>query len=68
MSSSVTSFFCEPCSQNEVFQKIVSLNERKAVGIENIPIKFIKIAAEYITPLLANIINNASKMEYFLHR
>ena len=32
------SFFCEPRTEKEVFLEIMKLNEKKAVGIENIPI------------------------------
>ena len=31
----------------------MSLNEKKSAGIENIPIKFIKLSAEYISLQLA---------------
>lgn len=57
ITSSVNSFYCEPCSQTDVFQEIMCLNEKKAVGLENIPIKFLKMSAEYISSALANIFN-----------
>ena len=63
--SMTNSMFCEPCFQCEVFQKIMCLNEKKSAGIENIPIKFIKISAEYILLLLDNISTNVCKQEYF---
>ena len=36
------SFFCEPCTEKEIYLELMKLNEKKAVGIENIPIKFLK--------------------------
>ena len=33
------------------------LNDKKAIGIENIPIKIIKMAAEHISPVLSNLFN-----------
>ena len=53
----VNSFFCEPCTESEVYQEIMNLNQKKATGIENIPIKFIKMTAEYISSLLSEIFN-----------
>ena len=64
--SMTNSMFCEPCFQCEVFQKIMCLNEKKLVGIENIPIKFIKISAEYISLPLANIFNKCMRLGIFL--
>ena len=65
--SMTNSMFCEPCSQCEMFQKIMCLNEKKkSVGIKNIPITFIKILAEYISFLLANIFNKCMQVELFV--
>ena len=33
------------------------LNDKKAIGIENITIKIIKMAAEHISPVLSNLFN-----------
>ena len=59
--------FCETCFQCEVFQKIMCLNEKKSVGIENIPIKFVKMSAEsvYISLPLANIFNKCMQVGIF---
>ena len=63
--SITNSMFCKSCFQCEVFQKIVCINEKKSVGIENIPIKFIKISAEYISLPLANIFNKCMQVGIF---
>ena len=63
--SMTTSMFCEPCFQCEVYQNIICLNEKKSVGIENIPIKFIKISAEYISLPLAIIFNKCMQVGIF---
>ena len=57
ISSSLNSFFCEPCTESEVFQEIMHLNEKKSAGNENIPTKFIKISAKYVSPMLTSIYN-----------
>ena len=57
ISLSLNSFFCEPCTESEAFQEMMHLNEKKSAGIENIPIKFIKMSAEYISPVLTSIDN-----------
>ena len=61
---SMGSFFCNPCSVHEVYHEIMCLNEKKAAGIENIPIKFIKISSECISAVLSNIFNKCIQ-EYF---
>ena len=55
--SSPNSFFCEPCTEGEVFREMMHLNGKKLVGIENIPIKFIKMSAEYTSSVLAGMYN-----------
>ena len=65
ISSSLNSFFCEPCTESEVFQEIMHLNEKKSAGIENIPIKFIKMSAEYISPVLTSIYNKCMQIGVF---
>lgn len=57
LTSLPNSFFCEPCSELETFQEIMLLNEKKAAGFENIPIKYLKISAEYVSFLLSNLFN-----------
>ena len=49
------SFFCKPCTEKEVYLALMKLNEKKAVGIENIPIKFLKMTAECTSLLLSKI-------------
>ena len=56
---------CEPCTESEVFQEIMHLNEKKSAGIENIPIKFIKMSAEYISPVLTSIYNKCMQIGVF---
>ena len=50
-------FFCDPCSVHEVYYEIMCLNEKKAAGIENILIKFIKISSDIISAVPSNIFN-----------
>ena len=57
ISSPSNSFFCEPCTVQEIFQEIMNLNENKSKGIENIPVKFMKMSAEYISIFLTNLFN-----------
>jgi len=59
------SFFCEPCTELEVFQEINALNDKKAIGIENIPIKFLKIAAEITTALISKLLNKCIQKSVF---
>ena len=65
ISSSTKSFFCEPCTINEVFLKIMQLNEKKSTGILNIPIKFIKMSAEFLSSVLAKIFNTCMQIGIF---
>ena len=65
ISSSLNSFFCEPCAESEVFQEIMHLNEKKSAGIENIPIKFIKMSAEYISPVFTSSYNKCMQIGVF---
>ena len=51
------SFFCKPCTEKEVYLELMKLNEKNAVGIENIPIKFLKMTAECTSLLLSKIFN-----------
>ena len=50
-------FFFEPCTEFEVFRELVNLNEKKAIGIENIPIRFLKMTSEITSSLLSNLCN-----------
>ena len=42
------SFLISPCTKNEILEIISSLNYNKAVGINRIPIKILKLAKEQI--------------------
>jgi len=55
--SAFKSFFCEPCTELKVFQEKKAQNDKKATGIENIPIKFLKISAEIISALISKLLN-----------
>ena len=46
ISSSPESFFFDPCTELEVFRELVFLNKKKAIGIENIAIRFLKMPSE----------------------
>ena len=61
-------FFCEPCTEYEVFQNLNSLNNKKAVGVENIPIEFLKMSAEYISSLLSKLFNECILKGIFTSR
>ena len=65
ISSSPNSFFCEPCTEGEVFREMMHLNGKKSVGIENIPIKFIKMSAEYTSSVLADRYNKCMQEGVF---
>ena len=57
VSSCEKTFFFEPITSYDVWRKIYSLNQKKAVGRDGIPINFIKFAGEPIAALLALIFN-----------
>ena len=54
ITSTPYSFYLSPITE-EIFYHIRNLNSRKCTGINNIPIKFIKIASVVITLILTNI-------------
>ena len=53
--SSSNSFCFERITPEETSQQILLLDENKAKGIDNIPVKVIKLAAEYLAPTLSTI-------------
>ena len=55
--SASNSFYFEPITPEETYQQILLLDENKAKAIDNIPVKVIKLAAEYLTPTLSTIFN-----------
>ena len=52
-------FFFEPPTVNEIIACIGSLNANKAVGYDNIPAYFLKVAAPIIAPYLCFLIDYA---------
>ena len=54
--SNSNSFFL-PITPNEVFKQILSLNSHKALGPDNISVKYIKTASEFISITLCEIFN-----------
>ena len=57
VSSCEKTFFLEPITSYDVWREIYSLNQKKAVGHDGLPIYFIKLAGELIAALLALIFN-----------
>ena len=53
------SFFLAPTDDNEIKSIIEKLNEQKSPGIEDIPIKIIKLAKIVIAPYFCKIFNKA---------
>jgi len=53
--------FLAPTDEKKISYLIESLNERKSVGIEDIPIRIIKSAKLVIAPYLSKIFYNAMK-------
>jgi len=52
-----TSFYLKPIAIAEVLTHIKLLNPAKSTGPEGIPLKFIVMMAEIITPVLVNLHN-----------
>ena len=51
------SFFFRPITPFEVHQELMKLNEKKAPGPENIPVKYIKMSSEIISPIVSEMFN-----------
>jgi len=49
------SFYLEPITATEVFSHIKQLNPAKNNGPEGIPLKFLKMMGDIITPILTNL-------------
>ena len=64
ITSTTYSFYLSPTTK-EIFYQTRNLNSRKCIGINNIPIKFIKIASVVITPILTNLYNDCISKEIF---
>ena len=58
--SSSNSFYFEPITPEETYQQILLFDENEAKGIDNIPVRFIKLAAEYLASTLSTIFNLCS--------
>ncbi len=50
---------------NAVFKKLQAINERKAAGLDKIPCKLLKIAAEVIAPSLTQIFDKTIRTNIF---
>ena len=57
VSSCKKTFFFEPITSYDVWREIYSLNQKKAVRHDGVPINFIKLAGEPMSALLALIFN-----------
>ena len=58
ITSTSYSFYLSPITEKEILYHIRNLKSTKCTGINNIPIKFIKIASVVITRILTNLYNN----------
>ena len=58
-------FFFKPVTPSEIKNLINCLNTNKAAGIDTIPSKLIKIAADFLTPLLTVAINKSIEENIF---
>ena len=52
------SFFLRPIAESEILRHINGLKSSKSAGKFGIPIKYIKLSAKIVSPLLAKIYNN----------
>ena len=59
------SFMYDPISENEVHLQILKLNLLKAAGLENVPIKFLKILAPIISTYLRDAFNKCYETEIY---
>ena len=53
------SFFLHPISTEEVYNEIRNLNPAKSTPSHNPPVKYIKLAARVIAPILTNLFNTS---------
>ena len=60
--------FCEPCTEYEVFQRIMTLNDKKSNRNENIPVKFLKMTAVCISLMLSILFNKCIQKGIFLSK
>ena len=59
------SFFMRPIAESEILRHINGLKSSKSAGKFGIPIKYIKLSAKIVSPLLAKIYNNCIKTGCF---
>lgn len=59
------SFALEKVSEEDVLLKLKQLDSSKATGLDNIPSRFLKDAAENISPSITHIINMSIEYGYF---
>ncbi len=60
----VNGFSFEKVSEAVVLEKLKNLNSSKATGLDNIPARFLRDAAEVITPCITHIINMSIEQGY----
>lgn len=59
------SFFLEPVLPNEIIDIIKALHNTNAVGTDDIPVKILKIACNFLAEPIADIINSCFEHGYF---
>ncbi|XP_077969489.1 uncharacterized protein LOC144424244 [Styela clava] len=57
--------YLEPVSENELLAELTKININKAIGPDNIPLKFIKFTADIISPYLASLFSLCIKNGIF---
>ena len=58
-------FNFEPVNENQIKRYLKNLDVNKAVGIDQIPPKLVKLSADFLTPLLTTAINTSIKLNIF---
>ena len=54
----LNSFFLQPISVEEVSHELTNLDSSKGSRFENLPVKYMKLAAGVIAPTLTNLFNH----------
>ena len=60
-----TTFSMKSPSVNAVYKKLIAINERKSAGLDKIPCKLLKIAAEIVAPSLTQIFDKIISSSIF---
>ena len=55
--TTINSFFLQPISVEEVSHELTNLDPLKSTRSDNLPVKYIKLAAGVIAPTLTNLFN-----------